>query len=292
MKCLHPITIRAPEHKGGPCYRAYHYILVPCGKCLACLKRRQQDWCIRILNETDYVEKHGGAAYFISLTYDDEHLPIGDGIPTLVKSDLSAFIKRLRRQLDFHLSMKCRFFGCGEYGDTFDRPHYHLCLFLDKWISASDLRPYILKCWSDGLVLGIHFITPKLSEYVAKYSCKQFGVDYDALGIQPPFGLMSLKPAIGSCFLNDENKRFYHDNFLFHTFDSSHTPFALPRYYRDRIFSRDQLDDYVDNLLERQWSVYDMRQTLGYEHFIMEEFRAVAAFENNFKLKNKKDVKF
>ena len=294
MKCLHPITIRAPE--GSGIHAGYHYILVPCGKCPVCLRKRQQDWSIRIQNEAEYTEKHGGAVYFITLTYDDEHLPIGDGIPTLYKPDLSGFFKRFRQRLDYHFDIKLRFFACGEYGDSFDRPHYHAVIFLDKFISASELRPFIVDSWKDGLVLGVHFLTPKLSEYVAKYSCKQFGVDYESLGIQSPFGLMSLKPAIGACFVDPDtlegkkNIEFYRKNNLFHTFDSTHTPYGLPRYYRSRIHSRSQLDAWVDELLDRDFLKFSMDSKLGYASQVFEEFRAYEAYEKNFvkKLKHGK----
>lgn len=59
---------------------------------------------------------------FITLTYDDEHLP-HDG--SLNKAHWQKFMKRLR----FSTGAKIRYFHCGEYGDSTARPHYHACLF-------------------------------------------------------------------------------------------------------------------------------------------------------------------
>lgn len=47
-------------------------IQVPCGRCVACLKRRQTDYSTRILREVE----SASSMWFITLTYDNEHLPI------------------------------------------------------------------------------------------------------------------------------------------------------------------------------------------------------------------------
>lgn len=57
---------------------------------------------------------------FITLTYDDPHLPPGR---TLVVKDWQLFAKRMRKKLG-----PFRFFHCGEYTED-GRPHYHAALF-------------------------------------------------------------------------------------------------------------------------------------------------------------------
>lgn len=60
---------------------------------------------------------------FITLTYDDDHLPVGG---TLKKDDWQRFAKRLRK---YFKGRKIKYFHCGEYGERTKRPHYHALLF-------------------------------------------------------------------------------------------------------------------------------------------------------------------
>ena len=126
--CLHPKTIRNPLYghdfhaDGRPVLRGENvtdkYIQVPCQKCLNCRTRRQNDWAYRM--EFEYLDslKVCGTAYFITFTYDDDHLSYGESEPTLVKSDVIKFHAKVRRS-----GMNFRFFTIGEYGGKFSRPH-------------------------------------------------------------------------------------------------------------------------------------------------------------------------
>lgn len=123
------------------------FVLVPCGRCLGCRLDYSRQWADRCLAELAYHD----SAYFVTLTYDEEHLPwskypaLKDGsMPdestgevseeqldwftsmTLCKRDVQLFMKRLRKA---YPDDKIRYFGCGEYGPKTFRPHYHLILF-------------------------------------------------------------------------------------------------------------------------------------------------------------------
>lgn len=75
-------------------------------------------------------------ACFITLTYDDFHIPrrfygdprSGSALPcyTLCLRDVQLFFKRLRKAFP---AAVIRYFGCGEYGSRTFRPHYHFVLF-------------------------------------------------------------------------------------------------------------------------------------------------------------------
>lgn len=63
--CISPIRIRHPTRPGT-------FLDVPCGKCLECVKKRSNDLTFRLIEEM----KSSIAAYFVTLTYDDDNLPI------------------------------------------------------------------------------------------------------------------------------------------------------------------------------------------------------------------------
>lgn len=248
MACLTPITIKVP----GKGYRPQlHYIDVPCGHCPACLKKRQNDWSIRIEKETDYIVKNGGSCYFITVTYEDHSLPIDEetGCVTLSKPDAQKFIETLKRRILYYKDTKIRYYLCGEYGDQFSRPHYHAMIWLPGLqITAEELRPFIEDSWSNGLVLGVHPFSTQLAQYVAKYSTKQYGTNYD--GMQPPFGLMSLKPAIGSHWISD-NRDFYLKNEHPFLTDRTGVRYSLPRYFRSRVYTLEGYQNYVDQCISQ-----------------------------------------
>ena len=52
------------------------YIYVPCNKCLSCQKSKQDGMEYRAIKEYDYCKNHGGKVYFLTFTYDNEHLPV------------------------------------------------------------------------------------------------------------------------------------------------------------------------------------------------------------------------
>lgn len=96
-----------------------HDMLVRCQQCETCRASRVSIWANRILLEAElYAENN-----FITLTYSDEYLP---AFGSLVPRDFQLFLKRLRKSDPYR---RIRFYGCGEYGSNFGRPHYHAILF-------------------------------------------------------------------------------------------------------------------------------------------------------------------
>lgn len=63
VKCLHPLVLR--DHRGYP-YQ------VPCGKCVACQNNKRSSLSLKLRLE-EYTSKY---CYFLTLTYDDDHLPL------------------------------------------------------------------------------------------------------------------------------------------------------------------------------------------------------------------------
>lgn len=113
---------------------------------------------------------------FITLTYADEHLPSHGSLnyeaPVL-------FMKRLRDRIS---PDTVRSYGCAEYGELLNRPHYHLCLFGydfpdQKLLKKSSNFPlYTSQILSELWPYGHHSIaalTFESAAYVARYVTKK-----------------------------------------------------------------------------------------------------------------------
>jgi hypothetical protein len=109
-------------NKNGKVYSPlkYEVIMLPCGGCYGCRLERSRQWAVRCVHEA---QLYGSNNCYITLTYDDDHLPANS---TLVLRDFQLFMKRLRRKFPDN---GIRFFHCGEYGEKRGRPHYHAIIF-------------------------------------------------------------------------------------------------------------------------------------------------------------------
>lgn len=217
---------------------------VPCGKCVACRRRKQNEWAFRCMVEA----KHSKKSYFVGLTYEDDHLPIAmDGKPTLVKEHLQKHIKSLRDDLG-----EIKFFGCGEYGDSFGRPHYHYLLFCKADVDDLFVEESIKKRWKYGIVKVDVGVTPANARYCCKYSLKQVGFDYgDAIS---PFALMSRRPGIGNDFSKDINFEEIRRRNQWIVHDPQGSPVSLPRRYSEAIYSENERLEH-SYLLSKVYSV-------------------------------------
>lgn len=162
MLCETPILIKKSPHGNSKTY-----VPVPCGKCNICLNNRRKEWTIRLKEEF----KVTGKALFVTLTYNDDHIPYSSesGCESVSKTDVQKFLKRLRKDVKF------RYYAVSEYGGQTERPHYHLLLFGLTMKSAN----LILKAWTlQGQEIG-HVQVGVLSEagiaYAAKYHITKLG---------------------------------------------------------------------------------------------------------------------
>lgn len=137
MSCLKPIAIKNPFYNGrylSPLTRSLYdcesqFIYVPCGQCPACLEIKQQ-YIVQRLE----IEQNRSDTYFITLTYDDSHLPFftfpdGYVMPYPDKRDIQLMFKRIRKDKVF---TSFKYYCVSEYGHVTHRPHWHLLLFLPK----------------------------------------------------------------------------------------------------------------------------------------------------------------
>lgn len=237
--CSNPITLQS---KTGAEYR------VACGKCLCCRAAKSKQWTIRLKHEQAYWDREG----FLTLTYDDDHLPDGG---RLVKRDLVKFFKRLRRLIE---PRKIRYFACGEYGSQTFRPHYHAIIF---GLDSRDL-PIIAKAWGLSDRISIDPVFPGAIAYVCGYVRKKIALQYIIYRDRDlPFPFQLQSQGLGLRWALD-NKDLLIANGLTYQGKS----LGLPRYYIDKLdLSCDsyysdlvaRLDDYDKDLLDRGFTTDD-----------------------------------
>lgn len=227
MQCTHPHLI---YDKTNHCYME-----VPCRCCMACRLNYTKEWAIRCMNEAS-CHKHN---CFLTLTYDDEHLPKDKN---LVKSDLQKFFKRLRK-----LGVKCKYLACGEYGGQFGRPHYHSVIFgwypsdaylwRNKRVNPTFRSPTLEKLWTSG-ISEFGDVTFNSARYVASYIVKQHrGNDkkwYEENNVVPEFVVMS--QGLGKDFCNKYKEQLKVLGYL--KFQGRKC--KLPRYYEQQLFTTDE----------------------------------------------------
>ena len=204
---------------------------LPCGQCVECWLARSREWATRCMLET----KDHKNNYFITLTYNNDNLPKGNGINidtgeifevgTLKPKDLQDFMKRLRITWERKYNItNIRYYACGEYGEQYARPHYHAIIF---GLPIFDLKPdhrskkgnmnyrsdEIEKIWGKGRI-AIGTVTWDSCAYTARYVMKkQTGKGkeeyYKIIGVEPEFVRMSRRPGIARNYYEQHKKNIY-----------------------------------------------------------------------------------
>lgn len=233
MECLSPITIRRPGSD-----KRNDYITVPCGKCAACLSRKRQQWSFRLEQEL----KSARTAHFITLTYDEQHLPYNENnIPSVSKDDVQKFIKRLRKCVP---DARIRYYLVSEYGSDYHRPHYHFLLF--DFPEYVDVYGAVMLAWDKGMI-HIGSVTPQSINYCAKYCITKPWYPENAT---PTFAVMSRRPGIGAGYLTDAMKEWHAGDSgdRYYAVKPDGIKVALPRYYQEKLFSPESREHHREEL--------------------------------------------
>lgn len=200
---------------------------LPCGKCPLCKRKRVNQWAFRLQEE----EKVSSSGYFITLTYNTQFVPItNNGFMTLDKKDYQKFMKRLRKREALLHEEKIKYYAAGEYGEETQRPHYHAIIF-----NVRDLEN-INKSWELGDI-HVGTVTGKSAAYCAKYIDKDKRIPLHARDDrQKEFSLMS--KGLGASYLTPQIIKYHKDDLSrCYVKESSGHAVAMPRYYRDRIYT-------------------------------------------------------
>lgn len=214
-----------------------------CGKCVDCKLEYARQWAVRCLNEASLYENN----CWLTLTYSPEKLPVGG---SLDKEHLQKFLKRLRKNNGEGI----RYYACGEYGELFERPHYHCILFnfdfVDKSLFKVDgekkfyVSEELDRTWGKGQAL-IGDVTSETTAYTARYVMKKVSgkkSEEHYQGRVPEFTMMSrgskkLKTGgIGKGWYEKwKTDIFPHDYMVINGF--KHKP---PKYYLNLLDKEDQ----------------------------------------------------
>jgi len=208
------------------------YMPFPCGKCPACVRRRVSGWAFRLNKQSE----QSNSAHFVTLTYNDEHIKkTKNGFETLVKKDVQDFFKRLRKLT----KQKISYYAVGEYGDTGERPHYHIILF--------NANPKIVEnAWKlNDITLGnVHFgdVGDASVGYTLKYISKDKKIpQFNGDDRQKEFALMS--KGLGAGYLTENMVKWHTkgniENKVFLPLKDGKKA-AMPRYYKDKLYDKGQ----------------------------------------------------
>lgn len=250
MKCPFPKTIYKRQiskityenSTPHPSYSAPVLMKVPCGKCSICRQNNINDWIVRCEEEF----KNCISAYFVTLTYDDDCLPLNKlGLPTFCKEDVQKFFKRMRKKFT-NLEYPIKYLLTSEYGDNFLRPHYHMVLF--NYPNINDplqVQNEISSLWQKGFV-SVAAYSAASARYVLKYLAKEKQISNDyACETDIPFLLSSRRPAVGANYINNTNiARNLANKKL--TYNIQNFSYKLPKYYTNKL--REFYPNYLEQL--------------------------------------------
>lgn len=249
VACFHPMpAVRLPNGAISMLSRDASGgvpLSLPCGSCDGCRMDRVKSWALR----NEFESQVWSSSYFLTLTYDDEHLP---PLAQLQPRDLQLFLKRVRQEFVGRDEAPdgrrpIRFFACGEYGEQTQRPHYHVLLYN---VLLTDVVPYgtteyvesptMTRLWGHGKCL-IGEVEPASCAYVSGYALKKIRrvernvelVDPatgECVIYQPPFSRMSRRPGIGSywydVFRGDLRRGYV---------QRGDAKLPIPRFFRERL---------------------------------------------------------
>lgn len=267
-------------HSLPPSGVPFREILRDCGQCSGCRYRRRMDWAIRLEHESKFHDD----SIFLTLTYDDEHIPYAG---SLVHDHMSEFIRALRQKFRRDgIPASIRWFGVGEYGGELGRPHYHLIIF--GWYPADSSLAYVkhtfsrfspefqamfgvqgIRHYSSATIDAVwkkgiaHFstVSPATMQYVTKFHVDKVTGDKaedhysvcigdDVVSIEPEQARMSRMPGIGTSWISKYWSEVYPRG---HLITRSGVPFAPPKFY-DRWLESNEPELFAELKAKREQS--------------------------------------
>jgi len=228
MSCIAPIKLIEEDR------------VVPCGGCNFCLSRRRSDWSVRLFNH--FMDSFN--AFFVTLTYDDDHIVYGSEATGTLEREVIKTLHHSLRKINARAtksresqgqsifkdgkgnSRRIQYYTVGEYGSEGARPHYHSIIFNVYPETLRKLAEGSL--WNKGMI-KVGSVTHASINYVTKYV-----IDRDTHSDCAPFSMMSKGLGVGYLERNSAmHTRGQLKGYVVH----QGRRVAMPRYYRDKIFT-------------------------------------------------------
>ena len=258
MKCTRPE--QKDYHKGGQ--------MIPCGYCPACKYNERVGWTFRLSEES----KESKTAWFITLTYNQESVPLWDAAygymvrgmdnnasnrcESLNDHDAITFLnsvkkaqnraikevlKQAKAPAEALAERRPKYYLVGEYGGRYGRPHYHIILF-NVWQSVAN-ETRLEEIWQKGTV-DVQPISPANIHYVTGYVHEKN--HYMRERQKRP--RMYCSNGIGEDYVKKNKK--WHKDLLNPWVWFNGYKIALPKYYKDKIFTSAELEKVNQKLQE------------------------------------------
>lgn len=272
----------------------YRIGLVPCKKCWACRLNYSAEWATRIMNEVQYHENN----YFITLTYDEQHVPKlkeitykdkdgkehtirnkGQFKNTLNPDDIKRFINSIRKHFERLGHKGVKYYLCGEYGQNgTTRPHYHI-IFMNLPLNPEKFYDFhqdenlkmhwktkeVEEIWGKGII-DVAMVEWADAAYVARYGTKLYinngsVEEYAKSGMVREFVRCSRRPAIGLHFCEDnEFDLLYTDKITMKNFREDTVTVPLPSYYVRKL--EEKYPEYIEMLKQDRMTMALRQQKL------------------------------
>lgn len=189
MQCCDPRLLRIESPETGYAY----FTFIPCLRCYGCRCNSRAEWAVRMRYELADIRNK--SAFFVTLTYDDAHLPVLQesnrylcdylsilpyadrdySFCYLEKHDFSVWIKRCQEWLrDKTCSDDAlmRYYLTGEYGDISHRCHGHSIVVFPCELHKQDVINMCKDTWEHGLCYVGDTMSAAACNYVAKHQVK------------------------------------------------------------------------------------------------------------------------
>lgn len=300
----HPPESFNPE----ACDRDIKDILLPCGQCIGCRLEYARQWSIRIQLESKLYKNN----LFCTLTYNEISNELnavrqnGNIVYTLRKEHLQLFMKRFRERLREKYNWTgVRFFAAGEYGDRFQRPHFHVILFnlpsdmpmnfynLSESKEPLYIVPDIEDSWGYGFA-PCGEVTFESAAYVARYATKKItgkkAPEHYGKRI-PEFTQMSRRPGIAASYVDTDRKLLdaFAKNYVIIQRSKSAMQTKPPRYWSRKLQERFPDIHFELSEAQRQQAVAYQKNAIqqsglnNIQYWVNKYENLIAKFTNQYK---------